>query len=200
MERNKKVVSTLLDTGSLAGNFVDYKILVDNHLDHHIVYSTSSSTVCSGLDNSCYELNKSITLTLSYFCTHLNKFASFNIDAFILMNSPLKLIIGLPSIRKLNLFTLFPEHIGLTRLHSSSVMSAFETIEMCMPCGCQPKGEFATPNGSQKVPLITQSLLPTTTPTHIIHASLILESEHILGRISPDYDEIDDHLNDSFSP
>ena len=53
---------------------------------------------------------------------------------------------------------------------------------------------------SQKVPLITQSLLPTTTPTHIIHASFILESEHILGRISPDDDEIDDHLNDSFSP
>ena len=79
-------------------------------------------------------------------------------------------------------------------------MPAFETIEMCMPCGCQPKGEFATPDGSQKVPLITQSLLPTTTPTHIIHASLILESEHILGRMSPDNDEIDDHLNDSFSP
>ena len=183
MEINKKEVPTLLDTGSLAGNFVDYKILVDNHLDHHIISSTCSSTVCSGLDNSYYELKQSITLTLSYFCSHKNKFAPFNVDAFILKNSLLNLIIGLPSIRELNLFNLFPEHIGLTRFHSSSVMSAL----MCMPCGCQPEGEFATPDGSQKVPLITQSLLPTTTPTHIIHASLILESEHILGALYGTY-------------
>ena len=54
----------------------------------------------------------------------LNKYASFNIDAFILMNSPLKLIIGLPSIRDLILFSMFSEHVGLTRLHSSSVVSA----------------------------------------------------------------------------
>ena len=34
----------------------------------------------------------------------------------------------------------------------------------------------------------------------IIHASLILESEQLLGHISPDDDEIYDDLNDSFSP
>ena len=68
-----------------------------------------------------------------------------------------------------------------------------------MPCGCAPEGEFATPNGSPKVNQLTQTVPPPATQTRIIHASLKLESEQLLGQVSPD-DEIDDDLKDSFSP
>ena len=74
------------------------------------------------------------------------------------------------------------------------------TIKMCMPCRCQPKEEFATSLGTEKVKWLTQTTSPTTTKTHVIHVSLILESEQLLGYIGQDDDEIKDHLNDSFSP
>ena len=121
------------------------------------------------------------------------------IKAFILDKSPLKLIIGLQSIRQLNLFNLFPEHVGLIRQPTSSLHASPETIKMCMPCGCQPSEEFATSFGTKKVKWLTQTILPTTAKTHV-NASLILESEQLLGHIGPDGDEIEDHLNDSFSP
>ena len=41
---------------------------------------------------------------------------------------------------------------------------------------------------------------PTTTQTQVILASIVFDSKQLLGHISPDDDEIDDHLNDSFSP
>ena len=47
---------------------------------------------------------------------------------------------------------------------------------------------------------LTQTILPTTAKTHVIHASLILESEQLLGYIGPGDDEIEDHLYDSFYP
>ena len=41
---------------------------------------------------------------------------------------------------------------------------------------------------------------PAVTQTHVILASLIQESEQLFGVVPPDEDEIDDSLNDSFSP
>ena len=41
---------------------------------------------------------------------------------------------------------------------------------------------------------------PATSQTQVILSSIVFDSEKLLGHISPDDDEIDDHLNDSFSP
>ena len=109
-------------------------------------------------------------------------------------------MIGLQSIRQLNLFNLFPEHVGLIRQPTPSLHASTETIKMCMPCGCQPTEKFATSLGTKKVKWITQTILPTTAKTHVIHTSLILESEQLLGHSGPDDDEIEEYLNDSFSP
>ena len=80
-------------------------------------------------------------------------------------------------------------------------MPFLNSTVMCMPCGCQSEGEFATPKGIKQVDQTLNHLVqPATTATHKIHASLIIESERLLGRVSPDDDEIADHLNDSFSP
>ena len=178
------------------------QVVNDLNLQADVITKTCTSTVCSGLDNKCYDLTSTILLKLSYFCSIINKYASFNIQAFIVDNSPLKLIIGLQSIRKLNLFHIFPEYVGLnqtTTTHSSTVTPSNSTL-MCMPCGCQPEEEFATSKGSPKANQFTQTVPPAATQTRIIHASLILESEQLLGQVSPDDDEIDDQINDSFSP
>ena len=41
---------------------------------------------------------------------------------------------------------------------------------------------------------------PATSQTQVILSSIVFDSEKLLGHISPDDDEIDDHLYDSFSP
>ena len=118
--RESNLIETLLDTGSLAGNFVLRQVVNDLHLQADIITKTCTSTVCSGLDNQCYDLTSTIPLKLSYFCSIINNYASFKIQAFIVDNSPLKLIIGLQSIRKLNLFNIFPEYVGLNKTTTKS--------------------------------------------------------------------------------
>lgn len=187
-------METLLDTGALAGNFVLRQVVNDLNLQADIITKSCTSTVCSGLDNKCYDLTSTILLKLSYFCSIINKYASFEIQAFIIDNSPLKLIIGLQSIRKLNLFHIFPEYVGLnqTTTQSSTVLLTNSTM-MCMPCCCQPEEDFATSKGSPKANQFTQTVPPAATQTCVIHASLIVESEQLLGQVSPDDDENDKH-------
>ena len=50
-----------------------------------------------------------------------------------------------------------------------------------MPCGCQPEEDFAPSKGSPKAKQFTQTVPPAATQTRVIHASLILESEQLLG-------------------
>jgi hypothetical protein len=49
-------VAALLDTGSLAGDFVALRVIQNLKLINFIV-STSQRTVCSGLDNKCYDIS-----------------------------------------------------------------------------------------------------------------------------------------------
>ena len=65
---------------------------------------------------------------------------------------------------------------------------------------CQPDGDFATPEGSPKANQSSQIVPPAIFQTQVILSSIVFDSEKLLGHISPDDDEIDDHLNDSFSP
>ena len=59
-------VETLLDTGSFAKKFVLRQVLINLNLTSDIQPSPCPSTVCSGLDNSCYALNSVNFLELSY--------------------------------------------------------------------------------------------------------------------------------------
>lgn len=81
--RESNLIETLLDTGSLAGNFVLRQVVNDLNLQADIITKTCTSTVCSGLDNQCYDLTSTILLKLSYFCSIINNYASFEVQAFI---------------------------------------------------------------------------------------------------------------------
>ena len=110
--KNRNKVLTLLDTGSLAGNFIASRILKMFSLEHRTFKNPFKlCRVCSGLNNNCCDISDTIDLTLSYFCPDLNKKNSFQISAFVLKDTPLDLIIGRKTIQDLNLFSIFPGQI-----------------------------------------------------------------------------------------
>ena len=69
----------MLDTGSLAGDFIAKKL----KLEHHIV-TNKSRTVCSGLDSKCYDISNSLALYVFYFNELLKNVAYFKINEILL--------------------------------------------------------------------------------------------------------------------
>jgi hypothetical protein len=67
-------VFALLDTGSLAGNFIASNVVEKLSLTKYINKSSKKlCSVCTGLDNHCHDISDTIELTRSYFCPDLNK-------------------------------------------------------------------------------------------------------------------------------
>ena len=97
----------LLDTGCLAGDFVARRI-VDKYNIKPILQSTAKLSVCSRLDNSCYDMSKSVIVSVNFFNERVNKINIFEIKAIILDSSPLDLIIGRSTIKKYGLVRQIP--------------------------------------------------------------------------------------------
>ena len=89
----------LLDTGCLAGDFVARRI-VDRFNIRPIIHSTSKLSVCSGLDNTCYDISDSVIISVNYLNERVNNINTFTIKAIILNTSPVDLIIGRATIKK----------------------------------------------------------------------------------------------------
>ena len=83
----------LLDNGCLAGDFVAKRI-VDKYNIKPNLQSTAKLSVCSGLDNTCYDMSKSVIVGVNFFNERVKKIDNFEIKAIILDSSPLDLIIG----------------------------------------------------------------------------------------------------------
>ena len=58
-------VDALLDTGCLAGDFVARRI-VDKYNIEPVIHSSAKLSVCSGLDNTCYDISKSVIVSVNY--------------------------------------------------------------------------------------------------------------------------------------
>ena len=67
-------VEALLDSSSLAGDFIAKRVVSKLKLEHHIV-SNKSRTVCSGLDSKCYDISNTFALYFFYFNEHLKNVA-----------------------------------------------------------------------------------------------------------------------------
>ena len=94
-----------MDTGSLAGDFV-LERLVDKHSLVPVV-TANNRTVCSGLNNECVKINTILLLRVTFFSEILNKNTSFDIEAMILKNTPIDVIIGRNTIKKISFFVKF---------------------------------------------------------------------------------------------
>ena len=95
-------LDALLNTGCLAGDFVARRIVVKYNIKP-IIHSTAKRTVCSGLNNTCYDISKSVIIGVNYSNERLNNINTFEIKAIILDTSPLDLNIGRATIKKLGL-------------------------------------------------------------------------------------------------
>ena len=74
-------MDTLLDTGCLAGDFVARRI-VDRFNIRPVINSAAKLSVCSGLDNTCYDISKSVIISVNYINERLNNISTFEIKAF----------------------------------------------------------------------------------------------------------------------
>ena len=61
----KTSAKALLDTGSLAGDFISNDLVISMNLVRYIEENTNKQQICSGLDNSCSSALGSIVLSLS---------------------------------------------------------------------------------------------------------------------------------------
>ena len=71
-------VDALLDTGCLAGDFVARRI-VDRFNIRPIIKSAAKLSVCSGLDNTCYDISESVIIIVNYLNERVNKIDTFTI-------------------------------------------------------------------------------------------------------------------------
>ena len=97
----------MLDSGSLAGNFIAKRVVSQLKLEHHVV-SNKSRTVCSGLDSKCYDISNTLALYVFYFNELLKNVTYFKVNAIILESSPIDLLIGRKTIKKFDLFNQLP--------------------------------------------------------------------------------------------
>ena len=104
-------MDALLDTGSLAGDFIAEDVIVRYNLKP--VLSDTSYTVCSGLDNRCLKSNTMLLLRVTFSDEVSDRYGTFDIKAHILKATPVNLIIGRDSIKKFNLFSKVPSQLGV---------------------------------------------------------------------------------------
>jgi hypothetical protein len=124
--RRRNNAKALLDTGS--------RTVKELHLDPFIL-TDRSKLVCSGLDNSCYDVSSYIALLVSYFSETSNKYVTIELKATILNSSPIDLVIGRDSIRKYDLFSEIPSPLA------SPVMAS--TVKLgSVPTCCQATGSL----------------------------------------------------------
>ena len=75
-------MDALLDTGSLAGDFIAEDVVFRYNLKP--LLSDTSYTVCSGLDNRCLDSNTILLLRVKVFDESSNKYDTFDIKVHIL--------------------------------------------------------------------------------------------------------------------
>ena len=142
-------MDALLGTRCLAGDFVA-RLIVDRFNIKPLINSAAKLSVCSGLDNTCYDIFKSVIISVNYLNERLNELNTFEIKAIILETSPLDLIIGRATIKKLSLVHQVPSQF----LNTGKVLITGGKIsEHATKCsGCQPKEELQTSGSVPKGP------------------------------------------------
>ena len=122
-------------------NFKELQALMGKAKKYHttpVIHSTAKLSVCSGLDNTCYDISKSVMISVNYFNERLKNINTFEIKATILDTSPLDLIIGRGTIKKLGLVHQVPSqfhNIGKVLIPLSTRLSivAVSRRRSCKP-------------------------------------------------------------------
>jgi transposase InsO family protein len=110
-------VEALLDSGSLAGNFISLNTFTNLGGDNSQLVDRLRLPICSGLNNRYTEISLvNHTLTISFVSENLNildfdkSVVSFSAQFRVLPETPFDLIIGKETIKYFNLPLLLPSH------------------------------------------------------------------------------------------
>ena len=130
-------MEALLDSGSLAGDFIAKRVVSQLKLEHHFV-SSKSRTMCSGLDSKCYDISNTLALYVFYFNELLKNVAYFKINAIIL-----------ESIKKFDLFNQVPSQLkDFDEEPITAVLKPLESVKISRDC--QPRVALLPTQASQK--------------------------------------------------
>ena len=111
-DRKQVAAAALLDTGSLAGDFVAMHV-IDALNAHDLCYIASKVlTVCSGLDNACYANNTVIDLGIKFHAKD-NVCRTIHLTVRVSPNSSIDLILGRNTLNKHNFLDLTPFAFGI---------------------------------------------------------------------------------------
>ena len=124
----------MLDSDSLAGDFIAKRVVTKLKLEHHVV-SNKSRTVCSGLDSKCYDISNTLALHAFYFNELLKNVAFFKINGIILESSPIDILIGRKTIKKFDLFSQVPSQLkDVDEKPVTAVIKPLESVKRSRDC------------------------------------------------------------------
>ena len=105
--------NALLDTGSLAGDFISDQMVKKLNATQFITLAEHKLCVCSGLDNNCLVSNEIIHIDFSYYVGNIKN--TILIQMRVLANSDIDVIIGRDTIKQYNLAKIFPQFFFLDK-------------------------------------------------------------------------------------
>jgi transposase InsO family protein len=124
-------VRGLLDSGSLAGDFISQEIVENFDLNSYVTLDKSSKRVCSGLDNACTLSIGSLNASFVFTNELTKKSEILTLIFKILKNSPIDLIIGRESIKRFDLVTKNPSHFFSDK---PLLLSSITEDSLCYSC------------------------------------------------------------------
>jgi hypothetical protein len=103
-----KEIRALLDTGCLVGDCIS-KQVVDSLNASDLLFDVAT-TICSGFNNQCQDKFQCLKINVSFLNEINSSFDHFTTTVIILKDSPMALIIGKETIKKLRLIDRLPSH------------------------------------------------------------------------------------------
>ena len=96
-KKGKEVLATaLLDNGSLAGDFINAKVLWELGGAHYLRSTGNPILVCSGLNNTCINSNVVLDIDVTFIVDDVTR--TIQLTVRLNEDSPLELVIGRDSI------------------------------------------------------------------------------------------------------
>ena len=162
----------LLDTGSLAGNFIAVDLIKRINGTDSIYKTDQPIRVCSGLDNHCIDSLDVVDVLVSFNIK--NKKYSIKLTCRISLSGPVDLIMGRDSIRKHNLASLLPNFFFDEVLEINDRDKPHRHTNCSIaPCGCDIDAKAAAlangPNNGLSPILVDSDHHSRIKSTHRVH-------------------------------
>ena len=112
--KHRVEAGALLDTGSLAGDFLSQHVVTQLQGDSFCYTAPHPTTVCSGLDSTCYDSLRLVDIGI-LFLTHDKIKKTIFLTVSVNPSTSIDLILGRHTLTKFDLFSLTPHALGIPR-------------------------------------------------------------------------------------